>query len=60
MPMYNLIKCSSNYSKTTGILWFYSKDEANDFNNNIANTYDFKCFKCKVKSLGKMKQLLYN
>ena len=27
MPMYNLIKYS-NYSETTGILWFYSKYEA--------------------------------
>ena len=60
MPMYNLIKRNSNYSKTTGILWFYSKDEANDFSNDIANTYDFKFFKCKVKLLGKMKQLLYS
>ena len=35
MPMYNLIKCNSNYSKTTESLWFYSNDEANDFNNNM-------------------------
>ena len=25
IPMYNLIEHSSNYSKTTGSLWFYSK-----------------------------------
>ena len=25
MPMYNLIEYSSNYSETTGSLWFYSK-----------------------------------
>ena len=28
MPMYNLTEYSSNYSKKTGILWFYLKDEA--------------------------------
>ena len=26
MLMYNLIECSSNYSETTGSIWFYSKD----------------------------------
>ena len=31
MLMYNLIEYSSNYSDTTGILWFYSKDEAANF-----------------------------
>ena len=33
--MYNLIENNSNYSETTGSLWFYSKDEATNFNNNI-------------------------
>ena len=37
MIMYNLIKYSSNYFKATGSLWFYSKDEATSFNNNIGN-----------------------
>ena len=36
MPMHNLIEYSSNYSETTGSLWFYSKDEAANSNNNIA------------------------
>ena len=36
---------SSNYSETTGSLWFYSKDEATNFNNIIKNTDDFKLFK---------------
>ena len=36
MPMDNLIEYSSNYSETTGSLWFYSKDEAANSNNNIA------------------------
>ena len=30
MPMYNLIEYSDNYSKTSGILWQYYKDEPND------------------------------
>ena len=29
MPMYNLIEYSKNYSKTTGSLWNYYKDEPN-------------------------------
>ena len=45
MSMYNLIEYSLNYSKTTGSLWFYSKDGATNFNNNIENTDDFKSFK---------------
>ena len=36
--MYNLIKYSSNYSETKGSLSCYSKDEASDFNADIANT----------------------
>ena len=38
MPMYNLIQCSSNYSETAGIFWFYSKDEAINFNGDITST----------------------
>ena len=54
MPLYNLLKYSSNYSETIGSLWFYSKDEATNFNNNIAiaNTNNFKSFKYKAKLLG--------
>ena len=51
MPMYNLIEYSANYSETTRILWFYSIDEAINFNNNIANTNNFKYFKYKAKFL---------
>ena len=29
MPMYNLTECSKNYSKTTGSLWNYYRDEPN-------------------------------
>ena len=45
MPMYNLIEYSSNYSETTGSLWFYSKHEAANFNAVIANNKNFKSFK---------------
>ena len=51
MPVYNLIEYSDNYSKTSGILWQYCKDEpainATDgnivnFNANNATTDSFK------------------
>ena len=51
MPMYNLIEYSPHYSETTGSLWFYSKDEAIDFNAVTENTHYFKSFKYKVKLL---------
>ena len=47
MPMYNLIECSDNYSKTSGSLWQYYKDDPND------NLTDSKSFKSKVKTTGK-------
>ena len=50
--MYNLIEYSSNYSETTGSLWFYSKDEATDFNAVIGNDNSFKSFEYKTKLLG--------
>ena len=43
MPMYNLIEYSDNYSKTSGGLWKYYKD---DPNNNMA---DSESFKSKIK-----------
>ena len=45
MPMYNLLEYSSNYSYTTGSLWFYSEDEATNFNADIAENNVFKSFK---------------
>ena len=51
MPMYNLIEYIDNYSKTSGILWQYCRDEpaidpANDdivdFNAANATTNSFK------------------
>ena len=43
MPMYNLIEYSDNYSKTSGSLWQYYKDERND------NLTDSESFKSKIK-----------
>ena len=45
MPMYNLIEYSDNYSKTSGSLWQYYKDDPND---NIADSESFK-YKVKIK-----------
>ena len=50
--MYNFIEYSSNYSEIIGSLWFYSKDEATNFNADIENTDDFKSFKDKAKLIG--------
>ena len=47
MPMYNLIEYSDNYSKTSGSLWQYYKDDPND---NIENS---ESFKNKIKITGK-------
>ena len=50
--MYNLIEYSSNFSETTGSLHFYSKDEATNFNANIANELNFNFFMYKTELLG--------
>ena len=47
MPVYNLIEYSDNYSKTSGSLWQYYKDDPND---NLTNS---ESFKSKVKITGK-------
>ena len=47
MPMYNSIEYSDNYSRTSGSLWQYYRDEPND---NLTN---FKSFKSKIKITGK-------
>ena len=52
MPMYNLIEYSSIYSETTGRLWFYLKDEATNFNGDIATDNNFKSFVYNTKLLG--------
>ena len=45
--MYNLIEYCDNYSKTSGSLWRYDKDDPND---NIENS---ESFKYKIKLTGK-------
>ena len=47
MPIYNLIEYSSNYSKTSGSLWQYYRDDPND------NTAQSESFKSKTKITGK-------
>ena len=47
MPMYNLIEYSDNYSKISGSLWQYYKDDPND------NLTDSESFKSKVKITGR-------
>ena len=47
MPMYNLIEYSDNYSKTSGSLWQYYKDDPND------NMEQSEPFKSKIKITGK-------
>ena len=47
MPMYNLIEYSDNYSKTSGSLGQYYKDNPND------NLTDSESFKSKIKITGK-------
>ena len=51
MSMYNLIDYSWNYFETIGSFRFYLKDEATDFNADIANKNDFKSCKYKAKLL---------
>ena len=51
MLMYNPIEYSSMHSETTGSLWFYSNDEATNFNNNIENIDNFKSFEYKSNFL---------
>ena len=54
MPMYNLIKYSDNYAKTTGSLWQYCKDIPARDNNNLiegfmaANLTDSFNYKAKI------------
>ena len=51
MPTYNFIEYSSNYSETTGRLWFYSKDETTNFDAHIANNNNFKYIEYTAKLL---------
>ena len=49
MLMYNFLEYSKNYSKTSGYLWNYYRDELNDeanydngLNKNVVNSKSFK------------------
>ena len=56
MPVYHLIECSNNYSKTPGNLWQYCKDiPAVNNNGNIVNFNEATAtdsFNSKVKTTG--------
>ena len=52
MLVYSLLQYSSNYSDKTGSLWFYSKNEALNFNTDIGNNNNFKSVNYKGKLLG--------
>ena len=52
MPMYNWLEYSSDYSDTTGSLWFYSKDEGTRFHADIGDNAPFKSFECKAELMG--------
>ena len=59
MPMYNLLKYSKNYEKTTGSLWNYYRDEPNSGiggENNSVNysINDSKSFDYKTSITGKL------
>ena len=47
MPIYNLIEYSDYYSKKSGSLWQYYRDEPNDSLEN------FELFKFEIKITGK-------
>ena len=56
MPVYNLIECSDNYSKTSGSLWQYGKEiPAVDHNGDIVDfdgTNETDSFEFKTKITG--------
>ena len=59
MPMYNLLECSKNYSKTTGGFWNYYRDEPNsclggNYNNVNYSIKDSKSFDYKTSIAGKL------
>ena len=56
MPIYNLLEYSRIYSKTSGSLWNYYRDEltdeANDYNGPNRNVINSKYFKYKASITG--------
>ena len=51
----DLLEYNLNYSDTTGSLWFYSKDKANNFNNDIENTNNLSLSIIKLNQWETMK-----
>ena len=51
MLFHNLSEYSSNYSDTTGSLWFYSKNETTNFDAAIANIDSFIYIQYKASLL---------
>ena len=55
-PLYCLLKCSKNYSKTSASLWNYYRDEltdeTNDNNESNKNVTNSKSFKYKISITG--------
>ena len=47
----HLLEYSSNYCDKAGSLWFYSKDIADNFGNDIANTNALKSFMYILQTL---------
>ena len=64
MPMYNLPEYSNNYSKTSGSLWNYYKDEltdeTNDDNGPNKNVINSKSFKYKTSITGSTYNVVAN
>ena len=50
--IYNFLEYNSNYSDTTGSLWFFSKDDAANFNDNITDDDNIKYFMYKTELTG--------
>ena len=42
MPMYNLLKCSKNYKKTTGSLWNYYRDKPTNPLSSNSESFKYK------------------
>ena len=52
LSIYNLLEYSWIYCDAAGSLRFFSKDEATNFNTNIANIIAIKSFMYKAKLVG--------
>ena len=55
MPMCNLIEYGLNYSVTARSSWFHSKDEAANFNADIANNKLLNLLNIRLNSSKKLK-----